>query len=166
MTAPFFFHRPTAADLSEVFRVHSDPRTNVHNPAGPDDEAASRTRLAEWMEHWQRHGFGYEVIGDATGAVLGCAGVRHGSWLEVPVLNLYYRLAREAWGRGIATAAGRRARDTAARVAPDVPVLARTKPENVPAQRTAVTIGLRRRPELEADDETGAVRIYTSSWPH
>ncbi|MHA6799638.1 GNAT family N-acetyltransferase [Bounagaea algeriensis] len=84
MTAQFFFRRPIAADLSEVLRVHGDPRTNVHNPAGPDDEAASRTRLAEWMQHWQRHGFGYEVIGDAAGAVLGFAGVRQPTTKPVP----------------------------------------------------------------------------------
>lgn len=165
VTASLVFRPPTSADHAEVHRVHGDPRTNVHNPAGPDDEAASHARLVEWMAHWHRHGFGYEVIEDRTGAVLGMAGVRHERWLNVPVLNLYYRLAPEAWGNGIATVAGSRALETAARVAPNSPVLARTKPANLPSQRTAAKVGLQRRPELEVDDESGPVVIYTSSWP-
>lgn len=165
MTVSLVFRRPTLADLHDVLRVHGDPRTNMYNPAGPDDEAASHVRLVEWMEHWDRHGFGYEVIEDQTGTALGMAGVRHERWLEVQVLNLYYRLAPEAWGKGIATAAGQRALETAATVAPSLPVLARTKPENLPSQRIAAKVGLQRRPDLEVDDDTGSVVIYTSSWP-
>ncbi len=164
MTLSLRFRPPASDDFSQVFRVHGDPRTNTYNPAGPDNEEASRARLAGWIDHWQRYGFGYEVIEDGSGAVLGMAGVRHERWLDVPVLNLYYRLAPEAWGKGIATAAGQRALETAARVAPDLPVLARTRPANLPSQRTAAKIGLQRRAELEVDDEHGAVTVYTNWW--
>ena len=69
---------PGADDLDDVFRIHGDPRTNRHNPAGPDpDLAASRARLAEWLEHWQRYGFGYWAVEDDDGAVIGFSGVRH-----------------------------------------------------------------------------------------
>jgi ribosomal-protein-alanine N-acetyltransferase len=162
MIEPLVFRRPSSVDLCHVFSVHADPRTNVFNPAGPDDEEASRARLAEWRDHWQRYGFGYEVIEDRTGAVLGMAGVRHERWLQLPVLNLYYRLTPEAWGRGIATAAGQRALETAARMAPDLPVLARTRRRNLPSQRTAAKIGLQRRSDLEVDDENGPVIVYAN----
>lgn len=165
VTVSLHFRPPTSEDLSQVLRVHGDPRTNAYNPAGPDDEEASRARLAGWIDHWQRYGFGYEVIEEgSSGAVLGMAGVRHERWFDVPVLNLYYRLAPEAWGKGIATAAGQRALETAAHVAPNLPVLARTRPANLPSQRTAAKIGLERRTELEVDDENGAVIVYTNWW--
>lgn len=137
----------------------------MFNPDGPDDEAAARERLAGWIGHWNSHGFGYEVIENRAGTVLGMAGIRHERWLEVPVLNLYYRLAPEAWGLGIASAAGRRALATAARVAPDLPVLVLTTPDNVPSRRTAAAIGLRRRPDLEIVLNSIPAIIFTSSWP-
>ena len=37
------------------------------------------------------------------GPVIGFCGVRHGTWLVRPVLNLGYRFAPEAWGRGLAS---------------------------------------------------------------
>lgn len=78
-----------------MFRIHGDPRTNVHNPAGPDsDRASSRIRLDEWLEHWDRYGFGYWVV-EATASthdprrvVVGFSGVRNEVWLQQPVLNL------------------------------------------------------------------------------
>ena len=95
---------PSADDLDDVFRIHGDPRTNLHNPAGPDrDLDASGARLAEWLEHWDRHGFGYWVVEDDDGAVIGFSGVRHEIWQGRPVLNLYYRFAPEVWGRGLAS---------------------------------------------------------------
>lgn len=79
--------RPTTGDLEAVFRIHGDPRTNVHNPAGPDpDRTASEARLQEWLEHWDRHEFGYWVVENLSAerhprngpdAVMGFTGVRH-----------------------------------------------------------------------------------------
>lgn len=55
--------RPTPDDLEVVHAIHSDPRTNIHNPAGRDrDRRASQARLTEWLEHWDEHGFGYQVV--------------------------------------------------------------------------------------------------------
>lgn len=74
-----------------MFLVHSDPRTNLHNPAGPDqDRAASSARLDEWVEHWDRHGFGYWVVeatsipssANARSPVVGFCGVRYETWLQ------------------------------------------------------------------------------------
>ncbi len=43
---PLLLRRPVTDDLPAVWAVHGDPRTNRHNPAGPDaDVAASRDRL-------------------------------------------------------------------------------------------------------------------------
>ena len=141
---------PRADDLDDVFRIHGDPRTNVHNPAGPDrDLAASRARLGEWLEHWDRHGFGYWVVEDDDGTVVGFSGVRHETWQGRPVLNLYYRYAPEVWGRGLASAVAAHAVRWAAEHHPDRPVIAYTTEENEGLQRTARAAGLVRRPDLE-----------------
>ncbi len=141
---------PTVDDLDDVFRIHGDPRTNVHNPAGPDpDREASRARLAEWLAHWDEHGFGYWVVEADDGAVIGFCGVGTETWLGRPVLNLYYRFAPEVWGRGIASAVAADVIRQAAEHSPDRPVLAYTTEDNLGSQRTALAAGLVRRPDLE-----------------
>jgi RimJ/RimL family protein N-acetyltransferase len=96
--------------------------------------------------------------------VVGFSGVRHETWLSRPVLNLYYRFAADSWGRGYASEVARHAVVWAAANHPGIPVLARTKPDNIASQRTAEAAGLIRRHDLEADDETGAVAILTTNW--
>jgi ribosomal-protein-alanine N-acetyltransferase len=166
--------RPTLEDLGDVFRVHGDERTNEHNPAGPDrDLGASRERLAEWLEHWGRHGFGYwsvETVDTSGshidgGSVIGFAGLRHETWRDRPMLNLYYRLAREHWGYGYASEIARHAVCWAASNHPGLPVLARTRSENLGSQRTAEAAGLRRRPDLEVDDDAGHIVVLATDWP-
>ncbi len=141
---------PRPDDLDDVFRIHGDPRTNLHNPAGPDrDREASRARLAGWLAHWHEHGFGYGVVESDDGAVIGFCGVRTETWLGRPVLNLYYRFAPEVWGRGIASTVAAQAIRVAAEHSPDRPVLAYTTEDNTASQRTALAAGLVRRPDLE-----------------
>ncbi|MGX5654311.1 GNAT family N-acetyltransferase [Geodermatophilus nigrescens] len=147
---PLLLRRPGAGDLPAVWAVHGDPRTNRHNPAGPDaDVAASRDRLREWLDHWERHGFGYSAVEAADGRVVGFSGVRTSAWDGAPVLNLYYRYAPEVWGRGVATAVARAVVADARRRQPDVPVLAFTTVDNTGSRRTALAAGLVRRPDLE-----------------
>jgi len=166
--------RPTLEDLDDVFRIHGDLRTNAHNPAGPDrSRDASRRRLEEWLDHWARYGFGYwtalaaddVVAGSEEGAVVGFACVRHGTWLGRPMLNLYYRLARERWGRGYGTEVARHAVEWAASAHLELPVVARTRTENVGSQRTAEAVGLHRRPDLEVEDDAGRVVVFATRWP-
>ena len=142
--------RPRLDDLDDVVRIHGDPRTNVHNPAGPDaDLGASRARLDGWLAHWHEHGFGYWAVEADDGRVIGFSGVRTETWLGRPVLNLYYRFAPEVWGRGIASAVAAHAITWARAHQPDRPVLAYTTEDNVGSQRTALAAGLVRRPDLE-----------------
>ena len=161
--------RPTRDDLDDVFRIHGDPRTNVHNLAGPGrDFGPCRKLLDTWLAHWDTYGFGYWVveIADTTridhrvGAVVGFSGVRHGVWLGRPVLNLYYRFALEAWGHGYASEVARYAVQWATTNHPDLPVLARTRPGNIASRRVAEAVGLVRQPDLEADDGHGPLVVF------
>ncbi len=136
---PVTLRPPTPADLDAVFRIHADPRTNAHNPAGPmTDRHAAQARLDTWLADWARAGIGYWVITDGR-HVLGFAGTRVIEARGRELLNLYYRLEPEAWGQGIAAAVARRAVADAG----ERPVLARMQPGHVGSERTALAAGLR-----------------------
>lgn len=148
--------------------MHADPRTNLHNPTGPARTlAASTAMLQEWIAHWSAHGFGYQVVeaADSPGSVLGVTGVRHSTWLDVHVLNLYYRYGAEHHGHGYATEGARHVLAWARTRNPDLPVLANTTTDNVASQRTAVAAGLHRRPDLEAMWHGRWSVILVSHWP-
>lgn len=149
--------------------MHADPRTNRHNPAGPlTDRRAAQAQLDGWLEHWDRHGFGYWTVelapaaASGPGGVVGFGGLRHDVWLGRPALNLYYRLAPEHWGLGYATELARHALAVARHRRPDLLVLARTRPDNVGSRRTALAAGMVRRTDLEDDDEGGPVVVLAS----
>lgn len=156
---------PTEADLDAIYEIHGDPETNRYNPHGPHrDRAHSRRLLDEWVHHWRRHGFGYWTVLDREEQrVLGFCGIRHETWLERGVLNLYYRFGTHAWGQGYAAEAARCAVELGTKHLPDIPVLARVRPDNVPSLRTAAAAGLTRRLDLDATDDSGEpAAIFTS----
>lgn len=161
--------RPIRDDLDDVFRIHGDPRTNVHDLAGPGRDLEScRKLLDKWLAHWDTYGFGYWVVEIADtrrsdhrdGAVVGVSGVRHGVWLGRPFLNLYYRFVPEAWGCGYASEVARYAVQWATSTHPDLPVLARTRPGNIASRRVAEAVGLVLQPDLEADDGHGPMVVF------
>ncbi|OIV36673.1 hypothetical protein BIV57_15005 [Mangrovactinospora gilvigrisea] len=141
--------RPTEADLDAVVAIHGNPATNVHNPAGPmKDDEQGRALLEGWLVDWRERGIGYWAV-DAVlpeeweGArTLGFSGVRHLPAGPTQVLNLYYRYAPAAWGRGWASAVARRALDAARAYDPETPVIARMQPGNLPSRRVAEKAGL------------------------
>jgi RimJ/RimL family protein N-acetyltransferase len=135
--------RPTVADLDGHYAIHSDPATNVHNPAGPQaDPVESEQSLAAWAFQWARSGFGYWTVRLAeTGEIIGFGGVRPAMPGE-DGLNLYYRFATTAWGHGYAQELGRAALELARRRAPGEPVLALIRPENTPSIKVAERLGL------------------------
>jgi [ribosomal protein S5]-alanine N-acetyltransferase len=147
-----------ADDLAVVHTLHSDPRTNLHNPYGASaslDE--TRTMLEGWVRHRDDFGFGYELIGagdDAgagagAGGTVGICGVRRDVWHGLHVLNLYWRLLPEVWGRGYATAAGLHALEVAQQVRHRELIVARIVEGNAASARIAEKLGMQRRPDLD-----------------
>ncbi|MGH3348861.1 MAG: GNAT family N-acetyltransferase, partial [Nocardioides sp.] len=126
--------RLTADDAAGVLAVHGDPRVYVHDPheTHPDLDHTHRF-LAPMLQHWEAHGFGYWTVlvrdpawpagvvgpqpGDDGRLVAGLGGVQHHTVDDHPVLNVYFRFAPEAQGRGLAGALLRQVAELAAAVA-------------------------------------------------
>jgi [ribosomal protein S5]-alanine N-acetyltransferase len=135
---------PTEDDLDAVMAIHADPRTNTHNPAGPlEDLEEARRVLARWLDDWRTQGIGYWALEDrADRRVVGFAGVRTIRAGDLDLFNLYYRLAPEAWGRGIAGTVARKAVVRAHDGWPGRPIIARMQPGHAASMRTALRAGL------------------------
>jgi len=121
--------------------IHGDPATNRFNPKGPSSLQDCRELLAQWVEHWEVHGFGYwaAVLRDDPETIIGFGGVRRS--VEQGGLNLYFRFTPSSWGQGYATELGSAALDMAGKLDCG-PVRAQVRASNTPSQRTLARLGM------------------------
>jgi RimJ/RimL family protein N-acetyltransferase len=149
-TARLRLRRITAADIPAVVALSTDPRTNRHRPDGTPtpDEATAITR--RFIRGWEEHGIGYWLV-EHEARDVGVAGITATTLGDVDCWNLYYRFSPEVQGRGLAAEATREAIAVARELTAEWPVVARTRPDNEPAIRLALAIGLVRRPDLDGD---------------
>jgi RimJ/RimL family protein N-acetyltransferase len=150
-TARLRLRKPSLDDAATVLAIFGDPATSRFNPAGPmRDIGAARARLDAWLAHWDEYGFGYWAIHetDVPDTVIGFGGLL---WRPLRGytgrLQLGYRFATTAWGRGLATEFAQDAIDFAHRkVSADV--LAVVSPGNAASIRVLEKAGMRRLGEI------------------
>lgn len=151
-TDRLLLRRPVEADLGELHRIHSDPRTWEDLPEErPTSRAQSGRRLAQWLAHWEARGYGYWTVERDEG-IVGFGGLMllpRWRGRKGDALNLYYRLEPESWGYGFASEVGRAAVELARCELPGLPVVARIRDGNDRSVRVAERIGLLRRPDLD-----------------
>ena len=97
---------PTEQDLPSLFAIYGDPGTHLFNPAGPlQDIAQARELLDTWLQHWSAKGYGQWVIAtrEAPQDIIGFGGLDARRYLDIERVNLGYRFAVSAWGKGYAT---------------------------------------------------------------
>jgi RimJ/RimL family protein N-acetyltransferase len=132
-------------DAQAMAAINRDPEVARHL-VRPVDPGAF---LGLMTSHWARHGFGFWALESrepgAAGELLGLAGVAYAEYL--PELadrpELGWRLARHAWGRGLATEAIRAAREDAATRLGLSGFIAVIHPDNDRSRRLASRLGLR-----------------------
>ena len=136
--------RPTPAYLDDYVRLHTDPRTYAHSPAGMPDASRCAERLDGDVVDWARDGLGYAAVIDrVSGEVIGWAGLRRKD-TEPLAANLYYRLAHDRIGGGLGRELARALVSWAAEHEPDLTVTAMVDHSNAVSARTAEGAGLRR----------------------
>lgn len=114
----------------------------------PVTEAALAAFHGILVEHWERHGFGLFAVesreAGSEGVLLGFAGVAYPAYL--PALaqrpEIGWRLARGAWGKGLATEAATAARDHAFGTLGLRELIAIVHPENARSQSVARKLGM------------------------
>lgn len=155
-------------DEPAMAAINRDPEVTRYLN-GPVGEQATASFLADVTEHWDRHGFGFYAIerrdGDPGEDLLGFVGCAYPTF--IPELahrpELGWRLARRAWGGGIATEAATAVRDRALIPIGHGELISIIHPENQRSQRVAMKLGMTlaeqvRNPTLERDVEVWSLR--------
>jgi RimJ/RimL family protein N-acetyltransferase len=100
------------SDRAPFAALNADPEVTRFLGAGRRDRAASDALVAGFVEHWNSSHFGlWAVERKEDGAFLGFTGLARPTFEAAftPAVEVGWRLAHNAWGRGYATEAARAA---------------------------------------------------------
>jgi RimJ/RimL family protein N-acetyltransferase len=128
-------------------QINSDPEVTryLNRPVGP---TATSAFLQGAIAHWDTYGFGFWAVQslapEDAGALLGFIGIAHPTFLPelASRVEIGWRLARRAWGRGLATEGAVAARDYALRVVGLDELISIIHPENERSRRVATKLGM------------------------
>lgn len=158
-TADLLLRPVRAEDVQSLVAIETDPRTTQHSPAGPPTRDQAEQLLLSVVAAWDEGSHHYWAV-EHQRQLVGTAGLRRAALHRRECWNLYYRLSPDVWGRGFGTQAAREAVACAAVLPGDLPVVARTRPDNAAAQRVAQKVGLARREDLDSN----GFYTFASSW--
>ena len=128
-------------------------------------------QTGEWVQNWiricleryyQTWGFGpYAVVEQSSRNVIGYCGLFYFPDIGgQPEIEIGYRLARSAWGRGYATEAALSVRDFAFTTLGIKRLIAMIDPSNVASIRVAEKIGMKYEKEVMLEGYTHPDHIY------
>lgn len=129
----------TIDDLDDYYTLHSDARVWKHLPSGRHASIdKSKEQLLGQVADWEAGGLSYWTIRSSDRQLCGIGGVTligNGS-----VWNMYYRVAPDWWGCGIAAKVAIKALEAAHLVRPELPVVAFLLEHNEASRKIAETM--------------------------
>jgi RimJ/RimL family protein N-acetyltransferase len=151
-------------DAEGLAALNADPEVMRHIATGAClSRGHSDALLARIEQEWEAHGFGLWAVEEqaAPGVLLGFCGLAVPAFLPVvlPAVEVGWRLARGAWGRGIATEAARAAVACAFEEHGMAEIIAIIDPENVRSIRVAEKLGMTPRPDRVHPQTHRRVRV-------
>ncbi len=149
-------------DVEALERVHGDPEVMRFSVAGVKTRHQIAGFIENSRERYRRDGFSqWAIVWRATNACIGECGILRQQIDAIAEHEISYRVAREFWGRGIATEAAMACRVYAFETLGLERVVSIIDPRNHASIRVAEKIGMRR--EKEAVFHAIPVRIYSIS---
>jgi RimJ/RimL family protein N-acetyltransferase len=131
---------PEANHLQPWNAIYSDPEVMRH-VGEPQDIGKTWDMLARVIGHWFLRGFGgWSVQEKETGAIIGRVGLMYPE--GNPAVEIGWVFARETWGKGYASEAGRAALDYAFDVVKAPRVIARVYTGNAGSIAVAKKLGM------------------------
>ena len=138
-------------DLEPLAAMSADPEVMRHFPSVLD-RAASTALLARLRAHFDAHGFGFWAVETDAGFV-GLIGLLRVTFdaAFAPTVEVGWRLARHAWGQGLATEGAAEALRFGFDVLGAPEIVSFAVPANLPSQRVMERLGMRRDPSGDFD---------------
>jgi ribosomal-protein-alanine N-acetyltransferase len=134
------------ADRKPFAALNADPEVMEHFPA-PLTREESDAFVDRMIARWTADGFGLWAVERASdGAFLGLTGLAVPAWAPEPSVEVGWRFARSAWGRGYATEAAGAAVRFGFEVLGLAEIVSYTTPGNVRSRRVMERLGMTRDP--------------------
>jgi RimJ/RimL family protein N-acetyltransferase len=142
-------------DREPFAALNADPEVMAQFPATLT-RAESDALVDGVLAHVGEHGYGLWAVVDATGFI-GFTGLKWSAWTGRDELEIGWRLARSAWGRGYAQEAARAALAYGLGQVPRV--VSFTAVSNTRSERVMQAIGMRREREFDHPREDVPPRL-------
>lgn len=136
--------RVTREDTDALWRILGDPEV-AHwlrgaDESGPFTRPECEEIIARKVAHWTAHGFGMS-LGFSDGRCVGRSTIGYNLVDGRAELEIGWAVARDSWGRGLATELGRHALATATAAGFDR-IVAFARPDNLASRRVMEKLGL------------------------
>lgn len=130
-------------DLESVIKLNSDPEVVKYITGGlPMSKEQTQTRFNFYLDHQKKHNFAiWAIINKEDSAFIGLCGLQ---FLEdSPNVEVGYRLAKDFWGKGLATEAARASIVYGFNTLKLKEIVAVIDPENTASHQVIKKIGLK-----------------------
>jgi len=93
-------------DIRDLSMILSDPDVMEYSSKGPLDEVGT-SNFIEWcVKSYKESGYGqWAVVEKESGRLIGCCGLSRTTVDECDEVEIGYRLAKDQWGKGLASEA-------------------------------------------------------------
>jgi RimJ/RimL family protein N-acetyltransferase len=136
-------------DVDPLLAIFTDPKVMATFDAAPFNREQMTAWVQRNLDHQAEHGYGlFSVILKTSGELIGDCGLEHMDLEGVAAAELGYDFRSEYWNQGYATEAATAVRDYAFQVLQLPQLISLIRQHNVPSQRVAEKIGMRRTDEL------------------
>lgn len=147
---------PNYSFNESLFEIHSNKQATQYTPKRRHTSLTETNKMLEnWIEHWDKYGFGYFIIIEkATHRVIGSGGAEKMIFANNEYLNLYYRLHPKSFGFGYATEAIQTVIDWLIKLDTSIPFVIRTNKNNTASINLALRLGFQRDKSFDDFEET------------
>jgi RimJ/RimL family protein N-acetyltransferase len=151
-------------DLEPFAAVNADPEVARFLRDGtPAPRQATEELMTKIQQHWEEHGFGlWAAELKETGGFVGFVGLAVPTFLPevLPAVEVGWRLARPAWGRGLATEGGAASLAFGFRRLALDRIISICHPDNVASWRVMEKIGMWPERDTVHPALGGPLRVY------
>jgi ribosomal-protein-alanine N-acetyltransferase len=151
-------------DLDSLAALYRDPDVRRYFPDGTRTYEETAEELAWIIDvYYSRYGYGlWATIDKETGQLIGRCGLLPWTIEERPEVEVAYLLAREYWGRGLATEAAQAIRDYAFEHLNMSRLICLIDPANHASRRVAEKTGMTLEKEVDGIDGDGIPTLIYS----